>query len=133
MVVRASACRAAICTSRRSTPTSSMVVTKECRSMCGCIRGSLTPACSATRRSRRVAQCRSIRVPLQVRRMGPGGPFVDGPLDGAADGRGKRDQYDLVALAPNAPYTVAVLLAEVFDVAAGGLEGPQAQEPQHRD
>jgi len=28
-----------------------------------CIRGSLTPACSARSRSLRVAQCRSIRVP----------------------------------------------------------------------
>jgi len=38
-VVRGSACRAAIWTSRRSTPASSMVVTRVCRSMCGCIRG----------------------------------------------------------------------------------------------
>jgi hypothetical protein len=39
--------------------------------MCGCIRGNLTPACSARRRSRRVAQCRSIRVPREVSRIGP--------------------------------------------------------------
>jgi len=45
--------RAAICTSLRSTPASSMVVTKVCRSMCGCIRGSRTPATRARCRSRR--------------------------------------------------------------------------------
>jgi hypothetical protein len=28
---------------------------------------------------------------------------------------------------------VAVLLTEVFDVAAGGLEEPQPQNPEHRD
>jgi hypothetical protein len=36
IVVRGSAWRAAIWTSRRSTPASSMVVTKVCRSICGC-------------------------------------------------------------------------------------------------
>lgn len=63
--------RAAICTSRRSTPASSMVVTKVCRNMCGCIRGRCTPAVSASRRKRRVAACRSIRPPRWFRKSGP--------------------------------------------------------------
>lgn len=72
MVVRGSACRAAICTSRRSTPTSSIVVTKVCRSMCGCMCGSRTTDALARTRSRRVAQCRSIRRPRELSRIGPG-------------------------------------------------------------
>ncbi len=38
------ACRVATCTSRTSTPASSMVSTNVCRSMCRCIRGSRTTA-----------------------------------------------------------------------------------------
>jgi hypothetical protein len=35
---------------------------------------------------------------------------------------------------PAAPkYAMVVLLAEVFDVAAGGFEDPQPQESEHRD
>jgi hypothetical protein len=32
----------------------------------------------------------------------------------------------------DAEYSVAVLFAEVFDVASGGLKDPQAEEPEHR-
>jgi len=71
MVVRGSAGRAAIWTSGRSTPASSMVVTKVCRSMCGCIRGNRTPASAATCRSRRVAACRSMRTPRPFSSSGP--------------------------------------------------------------
>src|SRR6266567_3766583 len=39
MVVRGSECLAAICTSRRTTPASSIVVTNVCLSICGCILG----------------------------------------------------------------------------------------------
>jgi len=56
-----------------------------------------------------------------------GGPLVDGPLDGPCDGWGKRHQGDLVALAMHAENPVAVLLAEVVDVTAGGLEDPQPE------
>jgi hypothetical protein len=52
-----------------------MVVTKVCRSMCGCMRGSRTPAWSARCRSRRVAawgpsggRCGGRRVPGRMRR-----------------------------------------------------------------
>ena len=56
-----------------------------------------------------------------------------GPLDGTADGRRQRDEHDLAALPADPEHPVAVLLAEVIDVAAGGLEDPQAEEPEHRD
>jgi hypothetical protein len=70
-VVRGSAWRAAIWTSRRSTPASSMVVTKVWRSMCGCALPAWMPAVSASRRRRRVAACRSIRAPRLLSRIGP--------------------------------------------------------------
>ncbi len=66
-----SAWRAAICTSRRLTPASSMVVTKVWRSMCGCILGMRTPAARASWRGRRVAAWRSIRPPARLSRIGP--------------------------------------------------------------
>ena len=83
MVVRGSAWRAAIDTSRRSTPASSIVVTKVCLSMGGCMRGGSTPACSARRRSRRMAQCLSIRDPQATPPRG---------RDDRLDGRGGRPQ-----------------------------------------
>jgi hypothetical protein len=46
---------------------------------------------------------------------------------------GKRHQGDLVALAVHAQHPVAVLFAEVANVAAGGLEDPQPEQTQHRD
>jgi hypothetical protein len=55
-----------------------------------------------------------------------GGPFVNGPFDGAAYGWGKRHEDDLVALAVHAEDPVAVLFAEVFDVAADGLADSKA-------
>jgi len=63
MVVRGSEWRAAIWTSRRSTPASSMVVTNVCRSMCGCALAIHTE-------------------PAPARRGGPAGgdpPFMDTP------------------------------------------------------
>jgi hypothetical protein len=103
----------------RSTPASSMVVMNVCR-----IRAMVTPACSGSRRSRRVAQCRSIRVPREVRRIGP----TVAPYGRSSDGwtgRGwQRNQHDLVALAVDPQDAVAVFLTEVVDVAAGrGLRG----------
>ncbi|WP_405072075.1 hypothetical protein OG558_22585 [Kribbella sp. NBC_01510] len=59
-------------------------------------------------------------------------PVVDGAFDGPANGWGKRNQGDLVALAVHAQIPVAVLFAEIFDVAAGGLEDPQPEQTQHR-
>jgi len=47
------------------------VVTKECLSMCGCIRGKRTPVAAARLRNRRVAAWRSILAPRVLRRIGP--------------------------------------------------------------
>jgi hypothetical protein len=55
----------------------------------------------------------------------------DGPVDGAADGRRQWNQDDLGAFPAHAQHPVAVLLAQVGDVRAGGLENPQAKEPEH--
>ena len=43
----------------------------------------------------------------------------------------KRDEDDLVALAVNLEHSVAVFLTKVLDVAAGGLEDAQPQQPEH--
>ena len=40
-------------------------------------------------------------------------------------------QDGLGALAAHAQYPVAVLLTKVGDVRAGGLEDPQAEQPEH--
>ena len=71
------------------------------------------------------------RVRLQQDR--PGGPLADGAVDGAADRGWQRDEDDLVALAADPQHAVAVLLAEVVDVGAGGLEDPQAEQSEHGD
>ena len=80
-----------------------------------------------------MAQCRSIRVPRRVQQDRPGGPVADGAVDGAADRGRQRDEDDLVALAAHAQDAVAVLLAEVVDVGAGGLEDPQPEQAEHGD
>ena len=59
------------------------------------------------------------------------GAVCDCPVDGPADGRRQRDQDNLGALAAHAQHPVTVLLPEVGDVRAGGLEDPQAKEAEH--
>ena len=61
----------------------------------------------------------------------PADPGACSPVDGPADRGRQRDQDDLGALAAHAQHSVAVLLAEVGDVRAGGLEDPQAEQPEH--
>jgi hypothetical protein len=61
----------------------------------------------------------------------PGVPAVHGAVDGPAGRWGKRDQDHLAALAGNPEHSMAVLLAEVTDAGAGGLEDPKAQQPGH--
>ena len=61
----------------------------------------------------------------------PAGAVGDRPVDGAADGWRQRYPDDLCALAAHAQHPVTVLLAEVGDVRAGGLEDPQAEEAEH--
>src|ERR1700733_10950473 len=117
-MVRGSAWRAAIWTSRRSTPASSMVVTNVCLSICGCGLVIRIPEASASRRRRRVAACRSMRTPrLSMARPTAGGSGISATL---------------VPL-PDTQHPVAVLLAKVGDICAGGFEDPQAQQSEHRD
>jgi hypothetical protein len=63
----------------------------------------------------------------------PAGSEVYGTVDGPADCWRQRDQDDLGALAAHSQHPVAVFLAGVSDVRAGGLEDPQAQQAEHGD
>ena len=72
------------------------------------------PAVVARCRKRRVAACRSIRVPRLLSRTGPPRPGPGCPVDGPADGGRQRDQDDLGALAAHAQHPVAVLFARVL-------------------
>jgi hypothetical protein len=58
----------------------------------------------------------------------PSVPAAYCTVDGTADRWRQRDLDYLGALAAHAQHPVAVLLAEVGDVRAGGLEDPQAQQ-----
>ena len=55
---------------------------------------------------------------------------ADGAVDGAGDGWWQRDEDDLAAFAEDAQDAVAVFLAEVVDVGAGGFEDPQAEQAE---
>ena len=61
----------------------------------------------------------------------PARPRSDRPVDGPANRWRQGHQDDLGALAAHAQYPVAVLLTKVGDVGAGGLEDPQAEQPEH--
>ena len=61
----------------------------------------------------------------------PAVPVADRPVDGPADRRRQRDQDDLGALAAYPQDAMAVFLAQVGDVGAGGFEDPQTQQPEH--
>src|SRR5690348_3538802 len=99
--------------------------------MYGCALATWMPAVSARWCRRRVAACRSIRVPRLLSRIGPL-PAAGCPVDGPADGGRKREQDDLGPFAAHAQDPVAVFFAEVADVSTGGLEDPQAEQPEHR-
>jgi hypothetical protein len=72
------------------------------------------------------AQCRAAALAESV--IGPAGSGAYGTVDGPAGCWPQRDQNDLGALAAYPQHPVAVFLAEVSDVRAGGLENPQAQQ-----
>ena len=61
----------------------------------------------------------------------PAGPGADCLVDGPADRWRQRHQHDLGALAAHPQHPVAVFLAEVSDVRAGGFEDPQAEQAEH--
>jgi hypothetical protein len=80
------------------------------------------------------AQSSGSAVPIHARaacgqKHRAGAPLVNGALEGAAHSEWKRNEYDLVALAAYPQHSVAVLLAEVLDVAAGGFEDPEPSRP----
>jgi len=84
-----------------------------------------------------VAQAAGSGVPVHPDTAGvqedrPAGPGTYCPVDGPADYWRQRHQHDLGALAADPQHPVAVLLAEVGDVRGGGLEDPQAEQPEHR-
>jgi len=60
-------------------------------------------------------------------------PAAGGAVDRAADRWRQRDQDDLAAFAAHAQHPVTVLLAEIGDIRAGGLEDPQAEQAEHGD
>ncbi len=130
IVVRGSAWRAAIWTSRRSSPASSMVVTKVWRSMCGCALGIRIPAVTASRRAPggRVAVHPGAAAVEQDRAAGAG---IDRFADRAPGGGRQRDQDDLGAFAAHAQHPVAVIFAEAGDAGAGSFEDPQAGRTGH--
>ena len=83
-----------------------------------------------------VAQATSGRVPVHpgaatVEQDRPAHPAVGCPVDGPGDGGRQRDQDHLGALAAHPQHPVPVLLAEIGDIRAGGLEDPQAQQAEH--
>ena len=101
------------------------------RSMWGCALAVWMPAAWARCRRRRVAACRSIRAPRVFSRIGP---QVRKPIARSMARPTRwwqRDQHHLGALAAYSQHPVAVLLAEVGDVRAGGFEDPQAEQPEH--
>ena len=61
------------------------------------------------------------------------GALADGQVDGAGGARGERDGDDLAALAGDDQGPVPALEAQVLDVGAGGLGGPQAVEGEQGD
>jgi hypothetical protein len=66
-----------------------------------------------------------------VKENRPAETAADSPVDGPPDRWWQRDQDDLGSFAAYAQHPVAVFFAKVGDVGAGGLEDPQAQQPQH--
>jgi hypothetical protein len=57
----------------------------------------------------------------------------DGAVDGSGDRGRQRDKDGLAALAVDAQHPVAVFLAEIVDVRAGGFEDPQPEQPEQAD
>ena len=86
---------------------------------------------SASRRSRRGGSVAVHPGAAAAEQDRPTGYGADGAVDRTADCRGQRDQHNLGTLAAYSQHPVAVLVAEVAYIRAGGLEDPQAQETEH--
>jgi len=68
-----------------------------------------------------------------VEQYRPVGAVCGCPVDGPADCWWQRYQDDFGAFPAHAQHPVSVLLAQVGDVRAGGLEDPQAEQSEHGD
>ncbi len=83
-----------------------------------------------------VVQAAGGRVPVHpgaaaVEQDRPARARADRPVDGPADRGRQRHQDNLGALAAHPQDPVAVLLAEIGNIGAGGLEDSQAQQAEH--
>jgi len=76
--------------------------------------------------------CMPVHPPaVAVKQDRPAVTVIHGAIDRPADRGGQRNQDDFAAFAADPQDPVAVLLAEIADVRARGLEDSQAQQPQH--
>jgi hypothetical protein len=132
MVVRGSAWRAAICTSRRSTPASSMVVTPVAQHVGMHARESD----SGTGGEAEQPSGGGVAVhsgASGVEQDRPDQSAVHGPVDGSPYGWRQRHEDDSGALADYPQHPVSVFLAKVGHVGAGSFEDPQSEQAEHRD
>jgi hypothetical protein len=99
--------------------------------MCGWALVTWMPAAWASWCRRRVAACRSIRPPRVFSRIGPRTlePAAQSMARPTAGGSGTRTI--LAPLPHTRQHPVAVFLAEVGDIRAGGFEDPQAEQSEH--
>jgi hypothetical protein len=131
MVVRGSACRAAICTSRRSTPASSMVVT--------CAEHVRVHARKPDPRSGgQTPQPSGGGVAIHPGATGveqdrPGCSGVHRPVHRSPHGRWQGHEDDSSAFADYPQHPVPVLFSKVGDLGAGCFEDPQPEQAQHGD
>jgi hypothetical protein len=131
MVVRGSACRAAIWTSRRSNPSVERRdegVPEHVRvRSCHLYPGGFGELAQASRGG--VAVHPGAAAVEQDR---PVGTRADRLVDGPAGSGGQRNQDDLGSLAAHPQDPVAVLVAEAGDVRTGGFEDSQTKQPERR-
>lgn len=74
--------------------------------------------------------CMPVHPPaVAVKQDRPEVMVIHSAIDRPADRRGQRNQDDLAAFAADPQDPVAMLLAEIADVRARGLEDPQSQQP----
>lgn len=127
VVVRGSAWRAAICTSRRGTPASSAAMMNPARSMCGWT--TPRPARLPIERTHRCAVRRSKRCPSLRRRIGPS--WRRQPPDRwSSRSEARAGSWPACSLANDAQRPVAALQREVVDVGPARLRDPQAVEAE---
>lgn len=133
MVVRGSAWREAICTSRRLTPASKHGGDEGVAQHVRVHLWHLDPGGGG-----QVLEPAGRCVPVHPRFVGvaqdrTGFTALDGTVEGAGHRWWKRDEDDLAALAAHPQDAVAVFFSEVADVGAAGFEDPQPEQARHGD